>query len=150
MDRGLVVFDDSDVHRQLLREAAEHAAGADASLLLLVLVDEGELEEDVEILSSIGEVEQTHYDADTVLSAIADDLADAASDVLEDYAVDFHSMAVAGGDESEIIMETGRTHDCDHIFLLGRRRSPTQKVVFGDVAQTVVLNYDGFVTLATS
>lgn len=148
MNRALVLFDDTEVHRQLLREAAEHTAGADASLLLLVFVDEDELEEDVEVLSSIGEVEHTHYDANTMLSAIADELADSASDILSEFDVDVHSIAVSGGDEATSIVEVGESHNCDHVFLLGRRRSPTQKAIFGDVAQQVILNYDGYVTLA--
>lgn len=149
MDRGLVVFEDSSVHRGLLREAAEHAAGANAPLLLLVLVDETELEEDVETLSSIGRVEQSHYDADTVLSAVAEDLADSARAVLDDFDVTFDSKATSSDSEATAVISTATEHDCDHVFLLGRRRSPTRKAVFGDLAQQVVLNFDGYVTLAT-
>ena len=149
MDRGLVVFEDSSVHRGLLREAAEHAAGANAPLLLLVLVDETELEEDVETLSSIGRVEHSHYDADTVLSAVAEDLADSARAVMDDFDVTFDSKATSSDGEATAVISTATEHDCDHVFLLGRRRSPTRKAVFGDLAQQVVLNFDGYVTLAT-
>jgi len=36
------------------------------------------------------------------------------------------------------------------VFVRGRRRSPTGKAVFGDTAQAVILNFDGFVTVATA
>ncbi|WP_435146092.1 universal stress protein [Halobaculum sp. P14] len=150
MDRGLVVFEDSESHRQLLREAAEHASGSNASLLLLATIDPDDIEEDVEILSSIGEVEHAHYDAETVLSAAADDLGEAARDVLDEFDVPFDSMAVSTDDKAEAIIEMGHEHECDHAFLLGRRRTPTQKAIFGDVTQRVILNYDGYITLATA
>lgn len=148
MDRGLVVFDDRGVHQGLLREAAEHASGADAPLLLLVLVDEAAVEEDVETLSSIGRVERTHYDAETVLSAVATDLADAARDVMDDYDIAFDSKATANDAEANAVISTAAEHDCDHVFLIGRRRSPTRKAMFGDLAQQVILNFEGYVTLA--
>lgn len=151
MNRGLVVIDDPDTepNHQLLREAAEHASGANTDLVLLTLLDEEKVEHDVETLSSIGSVEDVNYDAETILTGARDDLEGMAQSVLEGFDVEIDTEAAVGDGEVETILDLADRRGCDHVFLLGRRRSPAGKAVFGDRAQQVILNFDGYVTVAT-
>lgn len=45
-------------------------------------------------------------------------------------------------------LNAAEAHNCDHIFIAGRRRSPTGKAIFGDWVQRVLLNFDGLVTVS--
>lgn len=151
MDRGLVVMDETDAHRELLAEAGEHARGADADLVVLTVMTEEEYEDDTETLASIGSIEGTSYDSNAVLDAAADGLRDLASDVLpEGVGVTAVAKATDEDDRATTVIDTATDRDCDHVFVLGQRRSPTGKAIFGDVAQRIVLNFEGYVTLKTS
>ncbi|WP_049903330.1 universal stress protein [Halococcus agarilyticus] len=151
MIRGLVVAEKTDEHRDLLREAGEQALGADAELVLLQVVTRTEYEADSETLALIGSVENVSYDSQTVLNAAANDLQEMANDTLPE-AVDVEAIAVASDDDevAGTVLDVAADRDCDHVFMLGRHRSPTGKALFGDVAQEVVLGFDGYVTLNTS
>jgi len=52
------------------------------------------------------------------------------------------------GERAEAILDAAEEDDCDHVFLAGRRRSPTGKALFGDLTQEIVLNFDGTITLS--
>ncbi|WP_049899447.1 universal stress protein [Halococcus agarilyticus] len=149
MERGLVVAERTDAHRDLLREAGEHASGADAELVLLRVMTEAEYEADAETLASIGSVENVSYDSRAVLDAAANDLREMGREVLP-TGIDVETVARAT-DEDDIdtaVLDTAADRDCDHVFVLGRRRSPAGKALFGDVAQRIVLDFDGYVTLS--
>lgn len=151
MNRGVVVVEDTDAHRDLLREAGEYAAAADADLVLLAFLDEESYEADLDVLERVGEVENVTYDGDAVTRAAASDVREIADEVLDGLDVEV-GVAVAVADEGERadrVVEAGREHDCDHAFVVAASRSPTGKAVFGDFAQRVVLNFDGFVTTRT-
>lgn len=148
MKRGLVLVEESDDHRALLREAVEHAVGADADLVLLRTMSEARFEADAETLESIGRVENTNYDTDSVLDGAVADLQSYFGDGIPD-AVDVTVVVRASDDPAETMLSVASERDCDHAFLLGKNRSPTGKALFGDVAQQVVLGFDGHVTLAT-
>ena len=151
MDRGLVIVDDTGTHRDLLREAGEYAAAAGADLLLLTFRTEESMEADREVLDRVGEVENVTYDADAVTRAAANEVTEIADEVLEGLDVEF-DVAVAVADEGERadrVLDAARERDCDHAFVVGRSRSPTGKAIFGDFAQRIVLNFDGYVTTTT-
>lgn len=54
------------------------------------------------------------------------------------------------GEAADEIVKTARYADVDHIVLSGRKKSATKKVLFGSVAQQVLLNSDRPVTLTMS
>lgn len=149
MDRGLVLVDDSDAHRQLLQEAREHAAGADADLVLLVTLTENEYEETQDMLDTIGSIEHTTYTDDQALTAATNVAEELARDVLADGAISYEVVPrVANEDErAEAVIDVAEETESDHVFVVGRKRSPTGKALFGDLAQYVILNFDGYVTL---
>lgn len=145
------MMDETDAHRDLLAEAGEHARGADADLVVLTVMTEAEYEADTETLASIGSIEGTSYDSRAVLDAAADGLRDLAAEVVPE-GVEITAVARAADEDERAttVIDTAIDRGCDHVFVLGQRRSPTGKAIFGDVAQRIVLNFDGYVTLKTS
>ncbi|GCF16143.1 universal stress protein UspA [Haloarcula mannanilytica] len=152
MKRALVVIDDTDKHRELFAEAVEIVRGTDAELELFSWVTPDEFESDVETLEAAEQAGGGTYSnatANDIVTNFAHEFAEAVcGSNLPQYDV---SSAVTEDDAvAEHILDAARQSDCDHIFLVGRRRSPTGKVLFGDVAQEVILNFDGNVTVSMS
>lgn len=148
MGRALVVVEDIDRDRSLLERARSFAIGEETELHILSLVTPDEYEEVAETLDAIGQVEHTTYDEGSILDGLSGDVEDLASDVLGD-AVDYEvGIEVTDDDQADRIIAAADDGDCDHIFLPGRRRSPTGKAVFGDRTQRVILDFGGYVTVA--
>lgn len=51
------------------------------------------------------------------------------------------------GNIPDDVFELANEHGCDHLFVQTARRSPTGKAIFGDVAQTLILNFEGATTV---
>lgn len=62
-------------------------------------------------------------------------------DALENQDIEFHLMEASGEPAIEIINVADEI-DADGIFMAGRKRSATGKVLFGSTTQEVVLNTD--------
>lgn len=152
MDRALVVVESSEFAKRLIREAGELAAGVDAELKLLATMDKDEYEQDVETMSTIANVEGTSYSPDDIKESGRQFATDLAKSQLEDLDVDYEPLCIVidDGPEAQEIVATAEKHDCDHIFIAGRKRSPTGKALFGDRTQGVILNFDGIVSVATN
>jgi len=60
-------------------------------------------------------------------------------DKLADAGID-HTVRGAVGDPSEGLLALAEDVDADRVVLSGRERSPTNKVIFGSVAQAVLLD----------
>lgn len=149
MDRVLVVLDPEEPSRQLLREAADCTNGTDADLVLLSFISEEGFREDQETLQRIASAEHTSFKSETPLEAARGFATEMATSVLEAN-TEFETIGAIAEDSerADRIIEIAEKNDCDHIFLSGRRRSPTGKALFGDRTQSVLLTFDGFVTVA--
>ncbi|WP_224337996.1 universal stress protein [Haloprofundus halobius] len=155
MQRGFVVVDDTETHRTLLEEAVRFASNDDgdsAELVLFSWLTPERVDENFDAIASIEQMEHTSYDAPSPLDSVRQFVRQFAEETLADLgkSVDYEIVA-AVVDEDELgtkIIETAESHACDHVFLTGQKRSPTGKVLFGDVAQQVILNFDGLVTTA--
>lgn len=149
MERGIVTVEDTERHKQLLREAGECASGSDAELVLVALIQASELERDLETMESIAEVESVQYGESTVVQAAQAEAEDIAQEVLSDVDVSVETVTavVEEGEEATAFVRLGEEHDCNHAFIVGQSRSPTGKALFGDDAQQVLLNFDGYVTV---
>lgn len=154
MDNGLVVLEDTESHRDLLREAGDYAAGTDAELFVLSLVSTDEVDQAVETLDAIRSVEDGSYRSDAILSAARNDAEEIADEVFADredevgneLAITAVAAVYEDGERADRILEAAAANDCDHVFIVGQNRSPTGKVLFGNVAQQVILNFEGYVT----
>mgnify|MGYP000144453689 CR=1 FL=1 len=71
-----------------------------------------------------------------------------AQELLEDEGVAVE-LREGSGDPAESIIETADELDADAICVAGRNRSPAGKVLFGSVTQSVVLNTDRPVLIAS-
>lgn len=152
MNHGLVAVEDSEAHKSLLREAGEYAAATDADLLLLAFLDEESYESDLETLEAVGQIENASYDSDAIIESAVSDTKDIAESTLDGLDVEFDiAVTVAEeGERAKRVINAGDEQNCDHAFIVGDSRSPTGKAIFGDFAQRVILNFDGYVTTATS
>ncbi|MFB6121386.1 MAG: universal stress protein [Halobacteriaceae archaeon] len=152
MERALVVVDDTDEHRELLREAGELAAGVDAELVLLTTLTAEEFAEDAATIERIAEMEHTGYEEDAAIEAARNFARDTAEEELGGLGVSFEAIGrvIEENEHADAVLDTAAERDCDHVFITGRRRSPTGKAIFGDAAQRVILNFDGLVTVKTS
>lgn len=151
MHRGLVVVEETEAHSDLLREAAEHARGADAPLTVLTFATERHLGTSAEKFEALGGVEGVTYDNEAdFIDAAEDALADFVADVLEDVDVEYDvAVRVIDGGYGTATLAAADDYGCDHIFVTGRRRSPAGKAIFGDWIQRVLLDFDGYVTVHT-
>lgn len=149
MTGPLIVIEDTDRDRDLLKRARSFAVGDGSDLIVVALATPDEYEEMAETLEAIGRAEHTSYDEDAIREGVWGDVDDAASDVL-DGAVDYDLRTVVAetDDQAEEIMDVAERTGRDHVFLPGVRRSPTGKAIFGDRTQQVILNFDGYVTVA--
>lgn len=148
MDRALVVIEPVEGIGWLVEEAGALALGVGASLVLLHITSEDEYEENRQTMEQIASHEYETYhreQAETGAKQFADDVGRQA---LREVTDEWESVG-AIGKRDEQILATAEDLDCDHIFLIGRRRSPTGKAIFGDTAQQVILNFSGPVTVIT-
>jgi nucleotide-binding universal stress UspA family protein len=148
MDRAIAVVEASDSAKELVREAGELAAGVDAELLLLHVTTEDEYSERRESMASIPDID-VNYTIDEAQDGARKFAKDIGRDVLSDVDIDTESVGRVGekGDE---ILELAESTGADHIFVAGRKRSPTGKAIFGDVTQRIILEFDGAVTVVTT
>lgn len=147
MERALAVVGTSGTAKAVVREAGELASGVDAELFVIHVTTEAEYDERRSELEDIPD-DEVSYGVGQARQGAEQFAGDIASEVLEDVDVEWKPVG-AVGDRVEAILEEARINDCDHIFISGRKRSPTGKALFGDDAQAVILNFDGPVTVMT-
>lgn len=151
MDRALFVaqYDNEDT-RALLREAGELAAGVNAELIVLHVMDEEDYEAVAESRRELRSVDaELTQLGGYPLTEAAEDAERAAErigwDVLEDLPLEWLAVGTVGR-ESREILDAAAEFDVDHLFVVGERRSPSGKAVFGDLAQQLLLEFSGPVT----
>ncbi|SFR52594.1 universal stress protein [Halogeometricum limi] len=145
MKQALVVVTPGERGRRLVREAGAYAEGTDTELVLLTVVPEDEFEERRRAVASIGSSDAI-YSLEQAAEAGEREAMEIADDVLGDVDVNYRPIWTVGR-EADTILDVAEQEGVDHVFLGGRRRSPTGKALFGDVAQKVLLSFDGPVTL---
>lgn len=146
MERAIAVVEATESAKDLVREAGELAAGVDAELMLVHVTTESEYSERRESMAGIPNID-VNYTVDQARDGAEKFAKDIGRDVLSD--VDYEPVGRLGekGDE---ILALADERDADHIFIAGRKRSPTGKAIFGDVTQRIILEFDGAVTVITT
>ncbi|AKU09447.1 universal stress protein [Haloferax gibbonsii] len=147
MERVLAVVDPSETSKKVVREAGSIAEGMSADVVLIHVTTEDEYKARrgtmETLLRSSGSY--THDDARAGATEFARDLG---REVLADFEVEYQAVGSLG-DKATEVLDAAAENECDHIFLSGRQRSPAGKAIFGDTTQRVILEFDGFVTVAT-
>jgi nucleotide-binding universal stress UspA family protein len=147
MERALAVVDADESTKALVREAGKLAAAVGAELVLLHVTSSDEYEEMRQTMESIPN-NPVGYSAQKAREGAEDFAADIGREGLSDIDVSYEAVGRVGDEQSEIL-ETAEAYDCDHLFIAGEKRSPTGKALFGDLTQSVILNFDGPVTVVT-
>lgn len=145
MNRALVVVTDSTRSKQILREAGELAANNATELVLLSVSPTESYEDTHDAVASIGSSDLVYTIEQAEESAVRN-IERTASEAFDGLDVEYHTKAVFGR-EVDSILDVAEAYDCDHLFIAGRRRSPTGKALFGDLTQQVLLAFDGPVTV---
>ncbi|MFC4440339.1 MULTISPECIES: universal stress protein [Natrialbaceae] len=105
--------------------------------------------ENNDAIAWVEEIEGTTYektDATAMTRKVAEEFtADVVDDI--DVNVDIETAITDEADIDDEVLSTAERLGCDHVFIVGRKRSPTGKAIFGDVTQRVLLNFDGSVTV---
>lgn len=142
MKRAIVVVEPTKQGRRLVDIAGEIAAGTGAELLLVRLIDESEYRSDLERKAqSSQDIEQI----DDLIERAQQTAADLGQEGLEDRDVTYEARGIVGSLPDDLL-RVAEQDSCDHLFIVGDRRSPTGKAIFGDTTQAVLLNFDGPVT----
>ena len=147
MERALAVVEATEAAKDLVREAGELARGVNAELVLVHVTDEEEYAERREAMEQIPD-HTVAYSVGRASDGARDFAEDIGKEVLADSDIEFEAVGRVG-DKRDRILETAERHGCDHVFLTGRKRSPTGKAIFGDTAQQIILDFDGAVTVVT-
>lgn len=147
MEHALAVVEPTDSAKTLVREAGELAGGVDATLTLLHVTTREEYAERRDAMESIPDV-YASYTPDHERDGAEQFARDVGQEVLDGVDVDWEA-AGSLGDTTDTILAEARERDCDHVFVAGRKRTPAGKAIFGDVAQSVILEFDGAVTVVT-
>lgn len=142
MQRALLVVDDG-IDPSFITSAGELTGGVGAELLIISVVDSGELRSSAERTAVTGEGAGS---VEEVKRQAADDAAKRVSEPLAEIDVTYRTEGVVGK-PTEAILEYAADHDCDHVFVSGPGRTPAGKALFGDTIQTVILEFDGLVTV---
>ena len=143
MNRALAVIRESDTSTNLVSQAGKLAAAIDAELVVLEITPEEEYAGAREARERSG---GKTYSLDQAAEDARQQAETVARAALEDIDIEYETVGAVGDPEVRII-SVADEYDCDHVFVVGKRRSPTGKAIFGDVAQSVLLNYNGPVTV---
>ncbi|WP_226482819.1 universal stress protein [Natrinema amylolyticum] len=144
MDTVLVAQTGDEPDQKLLRTAKRHVTGTDTEIIFCRIIDEKKIQNNVQRqanserqIESIDEMEQ-------IAKTEAKDIA---RDAFGDD-VPYRTIGLVGT-IPEGLIQVAEEEKCAQIFISGKKRSPAGKAVFGDVAQSVILQFDGPVTVTT-
>lgn len=147
MDHALAVVGPTEESKELVREAGELAAGVDAKLTLLYGTTEEEYNDQRVQLEQVSNYEAS-YSVTQAMQGAKNYAADVGREVLDDLDVEWEAHGSIGDMGETVVTEADR-HGCDHVFVSGRKRSPTGKALFGDETQRIILDFEGPVTVLT-
>jgi nucleotide-binding universal stress UspA family protein len=145
---AVVAPTEADVH--LLEEAGTVAAATGVDVVVLALAQEDTEHASVEAMRQWEGFEGADLgDSTETPRHFAEYLGDV---VLAPRGVTYTAVGerVENMRPSEKTIDVAKNHGCDHVYVLNRSQSPAGKALFGDTTQSVILNFDGFVTVRTA
>lgn len=148
MQHALIVVDPIDPTKQFIKQAGEIAEATGAEIFLLHITEESEYDKTQTALSDLNAMEGRNYDVDQAAEGAKQLAEEVGNEVFGSNGPPFESIGKVG-DTSTQVLNVADEYDCDHIFIAGRKRSPSGKAIFGDAAQRVILNSNAPVTITT-
>jgi nucleotide-binding universal stress UspA family protein len=151
MERALfVAMEERPATRELLQEAGKLAAGVGAELVVLSVIKEDDYAETSVSREELGKTEETgeQYSSYSIDQAEEDARTQAeriAGETLEEIEVEWTGLGAVGQPE-RTVLDVAEEQNVDHVFVVGKHRSPSGKAIFGDLAQHLVIDFDGPVT----
>ena len=150
MNRILAVVAPTEADVALLEEAGTVAAATDVGVVVLALDVEGSENASVDAMRRW----EGFDDVDTDESAnTAHRFADHfGGEILEPMGVTYLAIGdrVENTRPSAKVIDVAENHACDHVYITNRRRSPAGKALFGNTPQSIILSFDGYVTVRTA
>ncbi|MFC6904438.1 universal stress protein [Halalkalicoccus tibetensis] len=142
MATALVVQTGDSIDNQLLEAAATYARGTDTDVVLCLAFDKKRIQND---LQRRARPDRTLDELQRVARENAESSAKAAFGEEVPYTIreEVGSLPAA-------VIELADELGSEHLFVSGKRRSPAGKAIFGDVAQSLILDFDGPVTVLTA
>lgn len=116
----LVIIDPSDTDGHLVREAAVHAAGTGAGLVVLSVMSEADYRARARAVNDIRQL-NFEYTYDHAVEASRHVALRIATAVLTDTDVPFEAVGAIGKPE-EAALKAAREYDCNHVLVAGHRR----------------------------
>ena len=150
MNRILAVVAPTEADAALLKEAGTVAAGTGVEVVVLALDVEGSENASVDAMRQWEGFDDVGNDesVDTA-HRFADHFGD---EILGPMGVSHLAIGdrVENTRPSAKVIDVAENHACDHVFITNRRRSPAGKALFGNTPQSIILSFDGFVTVRTA
>lgn len=144
MEKALVVLTEDEPEKNLLAASERFATGTDTELLVVRFVEEGKYRSKIERGAESGKDDPTIGEIEASARADAETVAE---DSFGDD-ISYKALGVVGTFPDDVI-RIAEENNVIHVFVTGRKRSPTGKALFGDVAQSIILDFDGPVTVTT-
>ncbi|WP_408960199.1 universal stress protein [Natrinema sp. 74] len=144
MEEVLVVQLADSPDQRLLRTAKNHVAGTENEILLCRIVDEKQFQNNLQRQAKSDRQVESIDEMETIATTEANEIA---KDAFGDD-VPYKVMGVVGTIPDDVV-QIAEEENCEHVFVSGKKRSPAGKAVFGDVAQSIILQFDGPVTVTT-
>ena len=144
MSSILVVLVHDEPDERLLNAAKNYVTGTDTETILCRFVNRKEYQDEVQRENDPGEqvesVEMKEEEAKEVATRVGESYFDGG--------ISYTAHGLVGSVPDDIL-RFAEERNCEQIFVTGKKRSPSGKVLFGDVAQSIILNFDGPVTVTT-
>lgn len=144
MSTVLIIITDNNVDEKLFKSAEKYVSGTETNVIVSKFIDEEEHES--ELQRKIKSDPQT--DSFEELEEKAERDARQLAESLFEEEVEYTAIGTIGT-LPDSILQFAEEKNCEQIFVTGRQRSPTGKIIFGDIAQSIILGFDGPVTVTT-
>ena len=150
MNRILAVVAPTEADAAVLEEAGAVAAAVGVEVVVLALDREGHEHASVDAMRRWEGFEDVDGNEPTdTAHRFADHFG---RRILDPLGVEYLAIGdrVENTRPSTKVIEIAENHGCDHVYITNRRRSPAGKALFGDTTQSIILDFDGFVTVRTT
>jgi nucleotide-binding universal stress UspA family protein len=144
MDTVLIVLDSDTVNNQLLQTAKRHVTGTDLRVVVCRIVDQSEYQDSVRQKAKSHEKFDSIEATETQATEEAEEIA---AEFFDD-SIPYESVGIVGSVPEDVVSIAAEMESI-HVFIAGAKQSPAGKVLFGNNAQKLILDFDGPVSVIT-